>query len=696
MSKERKGFPGLVPLARRLLYGAQDPKTRRRSEGATRTLSEAYDSMPEEEKWFRIDELVRKCVTINAHFATFTAGYETEIEAIPPEGAGEDFNPEPVLEKYAYVKTGIDELNKKLHMDKILFVSQIKRSIFGKVGWEIVMEEAGGLPAWLLALQSDKLKPTLNDTWELTGYKYTPKEGTPYKPEEVLYFVNLQLESDHLGLSDIEPLLSVCQARDDLLRKNFPEIVRTLWAPYVILQADTSLMADTEEDAFLDDLADKARAGKSIAINQAIEATVVRRDINMEGLVKLLDKFEESIHRQFGTPRFLVGKPIENRATAFAELESYIDGPIGSIQRYFRREMEIWYDRWARVIIDKGGEAKFPENEPMPFRIKHVWNVIRTADIYEMAKAVSVLWGNMGMGPIGGDKTKVYDMMGWPKDELGTLERKAADEHPDWTPRINDAEKERCAQLDVLFQSLQNRLVDLVNLTMGGTMSFENTLAAVAEAIKSYVHLAKENARHHAMNWLNVSIDALSPEEEAKFDQMADAWIEDFRKILVVAITDPDPTPLRQAAAQAIELTYVELRAAAGDYWETKEGVWARLQALAHDVQYRTFNGAIQVYASKAGFYSFEWVTQPSLSATGPCPICLGHDRKIYRRGQFMPEMPVHVNCVCIFRIQRKEQQGAFNVDKMVEAFEGKVIEAMVSRVILAVDQKIAEALEAF
>ncbi|MBC8497739.1 hypothetical protein H8D40_02035, partial [Candidatus Bathyarchaeota archaeon] len=94
----------------------------------------------------------------------------------------------------------------------------------------------------------------------------------------------------------------------------------------------------------------------------------------------------------------LLGRPIENRATAYAELEAQ------------------WYDRWTRNILEDEGQP-VPEGEQLPVLVKHVWNPVRVSDVYEMAKAVAVLHGR-GQGPIGGRLGKAWEMMGWDLAEL--------------------------------------------------------------------------------------------------------------------------------------------------------------------------------------------------------------------------------------------------------------------------------------
>jgi len=390
---------GLLRGLRRALWGASAPKAKRYGETSTPTSSTYYRGMNEDYRWFRQDELVRKCIITNALFAT-TAGYETIAEA-------ED------TDEYSRVEEKIDELNKTVNMDLALFVAQMKRSVYGSAGFEIVLDEEE-YPSQLLSLQSTLLKPDIDEDWTHTGYTYKGKKGF-YTTDEVLYFTNLQLEADMLGLSDVEPVRSVCQARHEVLRENFPEIARSLWAPYVILKADTSGLPSEEAEKAVETLAEVARAGKSIAVNESVEATVVDMTPDIDGLNGLLDRLEQAITANFGTPRFLLGKPIENRATAYAELEAYVQGTVNSIQRYLKREVERqWYDRWTRKILEDEGAL----TEPLPVQVKHRWNPVRTMDVYAMADAAAKLWGGHGMGPLGRNLEKVWELMGWDPGEM--------------------------------------------------------------------------------------------------------------------------------------------------------------------------------------------------------------------------------------------------------------------------------------
>jgi hypothetical protein len=411
------GFRGVWPIAKQVIYGAAaESVPKLRSYGQTTPNPNAdsntnYAAMkPEGYRWFRQDELVRRCIVVNSAYATMTTGFETKLEPIeklPNEAAEKAFQ-----EKYQFVKDYVDAANRAVNLDKCLFIAQVKRSIFGKAGFEIEYASEGS-PNWLLSIDSRRIKPNVDENWKLVGYKYDEEPKWRLDENRFLYFANLDLENDHEGLSEVEPIYLVCGARHNLLRRDLPEITRSLWAPYAVLSADTSGMTAAAEDAFLDSLIEAAKSGKSLAVNKQVSATVVDINVNLAGLVALLEKLEETIIRNFGTPRFLVNKPNENRATAYTEFEAYVGGTLANIQRSFKRELESqWYPHLVQLALKKNGDSGV-----VPVKISHVWKKMRSTDVLETANAVSALYNN-GLGILADDPEIAYDMMNWDKTKL--------------------------------------------------------------------------------------------------------------------------------------------------------------------------------------------------------------------------------------------------------------------------------------
>lgn len=461
-----QAWPGLFPLVRNFLFGARPaPKSTGGWGEDTQTTSKQYASMDQNYRWFRKDRLVRRCIMVNAYFSVYAAGFETELQATNQDLSDEE--QEALKEKYSDLKVFIDDLNKKLNMDKILFISDIKRSIFGKVGWEIVMMKEGKYPSWLHSLLSQKLKPWVDKTgtWELKGFSYRNVKKLQYKADEVFYMTNIQLEDDYEGLSDVEPIQEVCNARNVIYWENYPEIVRTLWAAVHVAVADTGSMTQANETSFLNGLAQRLRAGKAIAVNKAIDVKTITLSADIAGLRQISQDQKEEILGNFGTPRFLVGIPIENRATAYAELEAYVEGTIAGRQNEIGRAAEAFYDRWSRIYLEKDAKNKIniEKNEKPPVEVKHKWKKIRVSDVYEAAKAVGMLWGQGGLGPLGllMDYEKVWEIMDWDPAELDKKKPETPEEEPpevEVSPIVDQDE-------EVLNNAAMKTLKTIVKLT---------------------------------------------------------------------------------------------------------------------------------------------------------------------------------------------------------------------------------------
>lgn len=415
MNRQKGRWPGLVPATRRWLFGGGGAKVRGDYiSDSNRAGSDIYGSMNKDYKVFRTDALVRRCLLSNAFFATMAGGFDTVVEATDKSLTPEQ--QETFQEKYAPLKSAVDEVNRAVDMDQVLFVAQVKRSIFGKAGFEILRR--GRQPTELIPLNSPKITPKINPNWSLAGYTYDNIDQVKYQPDEVLYFTNIQLDADREGLSDIEPIRGICDARYEILHENFPEIVRTLWAPYVILQADTAGMTPSAEDAFLEDLLAAARSGKSIAFNKSVKATIVDMKADIVGLNQMLQDLKEEIIGNFGIPRLLIGQPIENRATAYAELDAYRDGIIAYQQRSLKRTVEAqWYEPLTRLFLEKTMEIKVPEDDPLPVVVKHHWRKVQARDMLEMSQVVANLWQS-GLGPFPDNRVRLWEVMGFPEEEF--------------------------------------------------------------------------------------------------------------------------------------------------------------------------------------------------------------------------------------------------------------------------------------
>jgi len=379
--------------------------------GTTLTTSTAYRGMNKYYREYRRNFLVRKAIDSLAYWSV-KEGFETVLE--PGPAVLEKFETEEAkqahLDQYSEVKSYVDKTNSAVNLDLALRIAVIKTKIFGKAAFEIEFEHQGkpwaSQPTRLIPLDSTQMKPNIDDNWNLTGFTYEGKEGF-YLPEEVLYFVNSDLEGDWEGLSEIEPILKEAELDDKIMREDLTEAATTLWAGIAVHTLLTEKLPEgtnqEEVQKIIDDHVAELRPGKHIATTDQWQIQVVDIEPDLNKLINISDKVERRIVGNFQVPRFMLNIEKElNRATAYAELESFVDGPITDIQRMFKRTLEAqWYPRLA------GQKLRIADGN-LPVLIKHRWRQIRTADWFELIKAASQAYGT-GVG--WADRKKIYEML---------------------------------------------------------------------------------------------------------------------------------------------------------------------------------------------------------------------------------------------------------------------------------------------
>lgn len=94
-----------------------------------------------------------------------------------------------------------------------------------------------------------------------------------------------------------------------------------------------------------------------------------------------------------------------------------------------------------------------------------------------------------------------------------------------------------------------------------------------------------------------------------------------------------------------------EARRRAADYWYTPAGIMARINMLSESFTYKIVNNALLAYGQSGGITRWRWTTNPGASRTGPCAYCDSQSGRIYRKGQFLPPLPAHANCVCTWEL---------------------------------------------
>ena len=87
------------------------------------------------------------------------------------------------------------------------------------------------------------------------------------------------------------------------------------------------------------------------------------------------------------------------------------------------------------------------------------------------------------------------------------------------------------------------------------------------------------------------------------------------------------------------------------EYWKSPPGILRRINMLSTMFTHRTVNNSLKIIGTTAGVRWLAWVLRPDKSESGPCKVCIGYavggDAGVYKSTWFLPQMPVHPNCVC-------------------------------------------------
>ena len=85
-----------------------------------------------------------------------------------------------------------------------------------------------------------------------------------------------------------------------------------------------------------------------------------------------------------------------------------------------------------------------------------------------------------------------------------------------------------------------------------------------------------------------------------------------------------------------------------GQYWQSPPGIQRRIAQLSSNFTYRIVNNAVKITAQKEKAKYLVWVT---VGDDRVCPICEPRHMKMYKTTWFLPRMPAHAGCRCVWQI---------------------------------------------
>lgn len=360
-------------------------------------LSKVYGPTSRNYDYYKSTGSLRKCINLTAMLST-RAGFETTISCL-------DKDDDPAKPEYLEAKRKIDELNRKVNMDHVLMVTQIKRYLYGNAGWEIVPDTTNSLIMALQPLKSSYIVPRVNDAGFFTGIDYYPSTNKGFTKDKILYFTLDTLDSDKNSMRGLSIIRSL--ERNIKIVKNLERdllyAARSLWAPIVIYNADTRGLTPSEKEALFTQLQTDLKPGAVVVCNRPVVPTVVQYNPDLNNLIRAIEKQDEEIIGSFGIPKALLSREKTTaRATLEFSIRAFYESTIAGDQAYLKRQLEgQWYDPLVkRMKLDD------------KIRIRHEWRPI----LDPQSELVVALVRAYEAGVIGG--TEFFRRLGWEIDRV--------------------------------------------------------------------------------------------------------------------------------------------------------------------------------------------------------------------------------------------------------------------------------------
>lgn len=348
---------------------------------ATRTFA----GMPFGLKQYRSDNLVQRCADIRSSWCT-RAGYDIVLE--PTQQIDDPVERENFLKKYSGLKTYLELCSKQVGLSNVLKNQRLLSLLNGYACAQIVWNNKNttrlriGDPKMIVQLRPDFVAPLIAADREFKGISYKGQgdlANPAYVASELLYFTNKDFFGDKVGISEIESILWIIDARARILQDDLPEAVTAQWCATILWFLDREkLPPDIKNDPEAVRTLIRAhinavkKPAKHIVSTTQFERppTVVATNPNLDMLLNVKRELDREIMRKFEVPRFLAAAEEEvNKATALPVISSFIEGTVTDDQAWQKDFVEAqWFDPLSDRWLIANGEMQKDEIPPIQAR----------------------------------------------------------------------------------------------------------------------------------------------------------------------------------------------------------------------------------------------------------------------------------------------------------------------------------------
>ena len=125
---------------------------------------------------------------------------------------------------------------------------------------------------------------------------------------------------------------------------------------------------------------------------------------------------------------------------------------------------------------------------------------------------------------------------------------------------------------------------------------------------------------------------------------------QELRKILQIRrVTAPRDADRAKLIALIRQSEDDSVGGYAGQYWQSPPGISNRISSLSSNFTYKLVNNAVKIVAQKE---KAKWLVYITAGDDRVCPICSPRHLRRYRPTYFLPNLPSHIGCRCMWEVR--------------------------------------------
>jgi hypothetical protein len=348
--------------------------------------------------YFVLGKEISLAFDVNRKFAT-QERRDKELEAIQSN--------EQYLDILEEIMNRDDDVDITSRLAELVFSAEA----FGRSA-QIKKYDRKGQPCDLIPLASTRLGRVWVDkaTWKFLGVEYLDyaREQRILLAKDIIHLevndFNLSPNSRYFGMPSIESTMAIAERNRSANEIAVPEIMKRMFAPIMLVKTMT------KSESKLQEIRDKWKAGKTLFINDEIEAEAIPIQHDLDKIMNAVLEGSKDIYRGLTVPLVVAFQDEQNRSTAETAMVQWYESTLEFKRKHINNVMwQQWYKPQLEKIFESrdmdraastGSVLEYLENksknmeddtyeQTIPFKIKIEFANVRVTGFLDSSAALA-------------------------------------------------------------------------------------------------------------------------------------------------------------------------------------------------------------------------------------------------------------------------------------------------------------------